>query len=122
VTVLAGGWDITTGNALADVWEWNPTTGSPSDGTFSRNFSAAVSENPCMTLPRQVVPGHDYMIARRCSERRFFLRSDEETNNAFIYCLVLAAKRAKVDITFCVWIGRSSAIFPSPNAITHNAR
>ena len=55
-----------------------------------------------MTLPRQVVPGHDYMITRRCSERRFFLRPDEETNNAFIYCLVLAAKRAKVDVTFSV--------------------
>ena len=55
-----------------------------------------------MTLPRQVVPGRDYMITRRCSERRFFLRPDENTNNAFIYCLVLAAKRAKVDIMFAV--------------------
>jgi putative transposase len=55
-----------------------------------------------MPLPRQVVPGHDYMITRECSERRFFLRPDDEANNAFIYCLVLAAKRAKVDITFSV--------------------
>jgi len=55
-----------------------------------------------MTLPRQVVPGRDYMITRRCSERRFFLRPDEDTNNAFIYCLVLAAKRANVDVTFSV--------------------
>ena len=55
-----------------------------------------------MTLPRQVVPGCDYMITRRCSERRFFLRPDKETNNAFIYCLALAAKRANVDVTFCV--------------------
>jgi hypothetical protein len=28
VTVLVGGWDIDTGNALADVWEWDPTTGA----------------------------------------------------------------------------------------------
>ena len=55
-----------------------------------------------MTLPRQVVPGRDYMITRRCSERRFFLRPDEDTNNSFIYCLVLAAKRAKVEVTFSV--------------------
>jgi REP element-mobilizing transposase RayT len=55
-----------------------------------------------MTLPRQVVPGHDYMITRRCSERRFFLRPDDETNNAFIYCLALAAIRAKVEVTFAV--------------------
>ena len=55
-----------------------------------------------MTLPRQVVPGRDYMITRRCSERRFFLRPDEDTNNAFIYCLGLAAIRANVEITFSV--------------------
>ena len=49
-----------------------------------------------MTLARQVVPGREYMIARRCSERRFFLRPDAETDNAFIYCLALAAIRANV--------------------------
>jgi REP element-mobilizing transposase RayT len=32
-----------------------------------------------MTLPRQVVPGYDYLITRRCSERRFFLRPDDDT-------------------------------------------
>ncbi len=42
------------------------------------------------------------MITRRCSERRFFLLPDQETNNAFIYCLALAARRAKVDILFVV--------------------
>jgi len=55
-----------------------------------------------MTLLRQVVPGRDYMITRRCSERRFFLRPDEDTDNAFIYCLALAAKRANVQVTFAV--------------------
>ena len=55
-----------------------------------------------MTLPRQVLPDCDHMITRRCSERRFFLRPDHETNNAFLYCLGLAAQRAKVDITFSV--------------------
>ena len=28
VTVLVGGWDMGTGDALADVWEWDPTTGA----------------------------------------------------------------------------------------------
>jgi len=55
-----------------------------------------------MTLPRQVVPGRDYMITRRCSERRFFLRPDEDTTNAFVYCLALAATRANVQVTFSV--------------------
>jgi putative transposase len=53
-----------------------------------------------MTLPRQVVPGYDYLITRRCSERRFFLRPDDDTNNAFIYCLAIAAMRANVQVTF----------------------
>jgi hypothetical protein len=39
-----------------------------------------------MSLARQVTPGADYMTTLRCSERRFFLRPNEETNNAFIYC------------------------------------
>ena len=28
VTVLVGGWDIDTGSGLADVWEWDPSTGA----------------------------------------------------------------------------------------------
>jgi putative transposase len=42
------------------------------------------------------------MITRRCSERRFFLRPDDQTDNAFIYCLALASRRAKVEILFVV--------------------
>jgi putative transposase len=53
-----------------------------------------------MTLPRQVLPGCDYLITRRCSERRFFLRPDEESNNGYLYCLALAAKRANVMVSF----------------------
>ena len=55
-----------------------------------------------MTLPRQVLPACDYLITRRCSERRFFLRPDDDTNDAFIYCLGLAAMRANVQVTFSV--------------------
>ena len=38
------------------------------------------------------------MITRRCSERRFFMRPDRETNNAFVYCLALATRKASVSI------------------------
>jgi putative transposase len=55
-----------------------------------------------MSLPRAVVPGRTYMITRRCSERRFFLRPDRETNNAFIYCLAVAARKYGVRIIFTV--------------------
>jgi REP element-mobilizing transposase RayT len=69
-----------------------------------------------MTLPRQVVPGRDYMITRRCSERRFFLRPDDETNNAFIYCLVLAATRANVQVTFAAAMSNHALCAAAHNA------
>jgi hypothetical protein len=38
------------------------------------------------------------MITRRCTQRQFLLRPDEETNNAFIYCLGEAAERFEIDV------------------------
>lgn len=51
-----------------------------------------------MSLPRQVLPGTYYMLTRRCSERRFFLRPDRATNKAYLYCLIEAALRFQIDI------------------------
>jgi putative transposase len=51
-----------------------------------------------MTLPRQVLPGQFYMLTRSCTQRQFLLRPDEETNNAFIYCLIEAAQRFHICI------------------------
>ena len=65
------------------------------------NLRTAVADNHGMSLPRAIVPGRRYMITRRCSERRFFMRPDRETNNAFIYCLALAARKASISIV-CV--------------------
>ncbi len=33
------------------------------------------------------------MVTRRCTQRQFQLRRDQETTNAFIYCLAQAAER-----------------------------
>jgi REP element-mobilizing transposase RayT len=38
------------------------------------------------------------MITRRCTQRQFLLRPDAATNNAFLYCLIDAALRCKVDV------------------------
>jgi putative transposase len=43
--------------------------------------------------PRPVLENQTYMFTRRCSERRFFLRPDPETTNAFWYCLAWAARK-----------------------------
>jgi putative transposase len=51
-----------------------------------------------MSLPRAIISGRRYLITRRCSERRFLMRPDRETNNAFIYCMALAARKSHVSV------------------------
>lgn len=51
-----------------------------------------------MSRPRSIFPGRCYLLTRRCSERRFFMRPDPETNNAFVYCLAIAAQRHNIDV------------------------
>jgi len=51
-----------------------------------------------MTLPRAVVPHRCYLITRRCSERRFFMKPDKETSNAFVYCLAVSAAKFGIGV------------------------
>ena len=51
-----------------------------------------------MTLPRDVVPDRFHVISRRCMLRKFLLRPDAETNNAYIYCLGEAAQRFGIEV------------------------
>jgi len=45
-----------------------------------------------------VFPGQFLIIQRRCTQRQFLLRPDEETNNAFSYLLAEASQRFDVNI------------------------
>lgn len=51
-----------------------------------------------MSLPRAVRPGRFYMITRRTTQRQYLMRPDDETNNAFIYCMAEAAQRYGIDV------------------------
>lgn len=51
-----------------------------------------------VSLPRQVVAGSFYLLTRRCTQRQFLLRPDAETNNAYLYCLLVAALRYGIDV------------------------
>jgi len=51
-----------------------------------------------MTAPRPVFPGQFLIIQRRCTQRQFLLRPDDETNNAFTYLLAEASQRFGIDI------------------------
>ena len=59
-----------------------------------------------MSVPRQVLEQQFYMITRRCTQRQFLLRPDDETNNAFLYCLAEAASR--FDITIMMTMAESN--------------
>jgi putative transposase len=51
-----------------------------------------------MTLPRRVLPNRTYLITRRCSERRFFLRPDPQITRIFEYLLALACSHHEVEL------------------------
>ena len=46
-----------------------------------------------MTVARQVVPGRTYLISRRCTQRQFLLRPDENVERIYLYCLGEAVQR-----------------------------
>ena len=54
-----------------------------------------------MTAPRQVLEGSTFLVTRRCSERRFFLRPSSVVNGIFRYVLALAARRYGVLLHAC---------------------
>jgi hypothetical protein len=56
-----------------------------------------------VTAPRRILPGASYLLTRRCSERRFFLRPSRRTNELFLYVLALAVSRYGMLVhAFCV--------------------
>lgn len=51
-----------------------------------------------MSKARPVLPETTYLFTRRCTQQQFLMRPDAETNNAFIYCLAIAANRHGIEI------------------------
>jgi putative transposase len=61
-----------------------------------------VADKGGVSIPREVLPGRSYMITRRCTQRQFLMRPDAETNNAFIYCLAVAAQGSGIEVLFTI--------------------
>ena len=55
-----------------------------------------------MSRPREVLPGRTYLITRRCTQRQFLMRPDAATNEAFVYCLAVAAERHGIEVLFTI--------------------
>ena len=70
-----------------------------------------------MTAPRQVLEGSTYLVTRRCSERRFFLRPSRKTLAIFQYVLAAIAERYGVLIhAFCVLSNHYHLVITDPAA------
>ena len=55
-----------------------------------------------MSRPRQIIPGSVYMLSRRCTQRQYLLRPEAEVNNAYLYCLGVAAQRHDIQLLLAV--------------------
>jgi REP element-mobilizing transposase RayT len=51
-----------------------------------------------MTPPRYNAPGTTWLVTRRCSERRFFLRPDAFVTRALLYVLGFAATLYGIEV------------------------
>jgi len=58
-----------------------------------------------VTAPRPIVPGTTYIIARRCTQRQFLLRPDEETTQIYEYCLAEAVERYQMVLVGWIAMG-----------------
>lgn len=70
-----------------------------------------------MTAPRQVLEGATYLVTRRCSERRFFLRPSKKTTAMFQFLLAAIAERYGILIhAFCVLSNHYHLVITDPAA------
>lgn len=49
-----------------------------------------------MTAPRPITPDTSYLVTRRCSERRMFLRPSPDVNQLVLYILAVAVERFQI--------------------------
>jgi hypothetical protein len=54
------------------------------------------------------------MVTRRCTQQQFLLRPDDETNNAFTYCIIEAAQATDVQLVLAQMLSnhKHESVFP----------
>lgn len=76
-----------------------------------------LAEGSSVTPPRQVLAGATYLISRRCSERRFFLRPSRALNEVFLFLLAAAAARYGLLVhAYCVMSNHFHLVVTDPDA------
>jgi putative transposase len=51
-----------------------------------------------MSQPCRIDPETTLMLTRRCTQRQFLMRPDDEMSNAFLYCAIEAAQKFGIDL------------------------
>jgi putative transposase len=70
-----------------------------------------------MTAPRQVLEDVTYLVTRRCSERRLFLRPSRDTNAIVQYLLAVTAERYGIRLhAYCVLSNHLHLVLTDPHA------
>ena len=70
-----------------------------------------------MTSPRQVLAGSTWLVSRRCSERRNFLRPSEAANAILEFVLGVAASRHGVELhAYCFMSNHFHLVLTDPGA------
>lgn len=70
-----------------------------------------------MTAPREVLPNTTYLITRRCSERRFFLKPLQIVTQAFGYLVAVVAGRYGIQVhAACVLSNHYHLVITDPKA------
>ncbi len=63
-----------------------------------------------------ILPDSTYMVSRRCSERRFFLRPSDLTNAIVAYCIAYAADKYGVLVhAFCIMSNHLHIVLTDPH-------
>jgi REP element-mobilizing transposase RayT len=70
-----------------------------------------------VTAPRQILEGTTYLVTRRCSERRFFLRPSRKTTAIVAYVLAVVGERYEILIHgFCFLSNHLHIVLTDPHA------
>jgi REP element-mobilizing transposase RayT len=70
-----------------------------------------------VSVPRQILEGASYLVTRRCSERRFFLRPSRKTTAIVAYVLAVVAERYQILIHgFCFLSNHFHIVLTDPHA------
>ncbi|HTN51441.1 MAG TPA: hypothetical protein VML50_03485 [Anaeromyxobacter sp.] len=82
---------------MADRRAESPRDSRPGSGGTSDALPQPV------TAPRQILAGKTYLVTRRCSERRFFLKPTAASRAIFEFVLAVAAEKYGIAVhAFCV--------------------